>query len=148
MPAGSLFSGIIARTATINTDETLYAAQLATDGHVNLYRRNAYTWTLLAANADAITAGVQYTVKLVVRGSNPVHLEVWLNGAQRINFDDSSAGRITAGRPGSRTTTAASSTTRSASIRDATASRRARRTWWPGENRGSSSRCARGRHRS
>lgn len=100
VPAGSLFSGIIARTATINTDETMYAAQLATDGHVNLYRRNAYTWTLLAASAVAITAGVQYTVKLVVRGSNPVHLEVWLNGAQRINFDDSSAGRITAGPPG------------------------------------------------
>ncbi|TMQ13947.1 MAG: hypothetical protein E6J90_27510 [Deltaproteobacteria bacterium] len=70
VPAGSLFSGIIARTATINTDETMYAAQLATDGHVNLYRRNAYTWTLLAAQAATITAGVQYTVKLVVSGSS------------------------------------------------------------------------------
>ncbi|TMQ07812.1 MAG: DUF4091 domain-containing protein [Deltaproteobacteria bacterium] len=100
VPAGSLFSGIIARTATINTDETMYAAQLATDGHVNLYRRNAYTWTLLAAQAATITAGVQYTVKLVVSGTSPVHLEVWLNGTQRISFDDSSAGRITAGPPG------------------------------------------------
>lgn len=100
VPSGSLFSGIIARTATINTDETMYAAQLSTDGHVNLYRRNAYTWTLLAANPATITAGVQYTVQLAVSGSNPVHLEVWLNGVQQISFDDSSPDRITAGIPG------------------------------------------------
>jgi glycosyl hydrolase family 123 len=100
VPAGSLFSGIIARSATINTDETMYAAQLATDGHVNLYRRNAYTWTLLAASTTTITAGVAYTVELAVSGSNPVHLEVWLNGTQKISFDDSSASRITAGVPG------------------------------------------------
>jgi len=100
VPAGSLFSGVIARSATINTDETLYAAQLATDGHVNLYRRNAYTWTQLGTSATTISAGVSYTVKLVVSGTNPVHLEVWLNGTQKIGYDDASASRITAGVPG------------------------------------------------
>jgi hypothetical protein len=100
VPAGSLFSGVIARTATINTDETMYAAQIATDGHVNLYRRDSYTWTQLATSAATITAGVQYTLKLAVSGSSPVHLEVWLDGTRRISFDDASANRILAGPPG------------------------------------------------
>jgi hypothetical protein len=100
VPSGSLFSGIVARTATVNTDQTLYAAQLATDGHVNLYRRNDWTWTLLATAATTITANVPYTAKLVVSGSNPVHLEVWLDGTKKLNYDDSSASRVTSGVPG------------------------------------------------
>jgi hypothetical protein len=78
----------------------MYAAQIATDGHVNLYRRDSYTWTQLATSAATITAGVSYTLKLAVGGSSPVHLEVWLDGTRRISFDDASANRILAGPPG------------------------------------------------
>lgn len=36
----------------------------------------------------------------MVSGSSPVHLEVWLNGVQKITFDDSSTSLITTGVPG------------------------------------------------
>jgi hypothetical protein len=35
-----------------------------------------------------------------VTGSNPVHLEVWLSGAQKIVFNDSSTSQIATGTPG------------------------------------------------
>jgi hypothetical protein len=50
--------------------------------------------------ATTITAGTSYNVKLIVTGSNPVHLEVWLNGAQKIVFDDSSSSQIATGAAG------------------------------------------------
>jgi len=101
VPAGSLDSGLVARSSdSVNFDSTLYSAQLATDGHVNLYRRNAWNWTLLSSVATTITAGTSYNLKLITTGSNPVHLEVWLNGVQKIVFDDSSASRITSGAVG------------------------------------------------
>ena len=101
VPAGSLDSGLVARSSdSVNFDSTLYSAQIATDGHVNLYRRNAWTWTLLNSVATPITAGTSYNLQLITTGSNPVHLEVWLNGVQKIVFDDSSASRITSGAVG------------------------------------------------
>jgi hypothetical protein len=101
VPAGSLDSGLVARSSdSANFDSTLYSAQIATDGHVNLYRRNAWNWTLLNSVAATITAGTSYNLQLIVTGSNPVHLEVWLNGVQKIVFDDSSASRITTGTVG------------------------------------------------
>ena len=45
-----------------------------------------------------ITANTLYTLKLVATGTNPVHLEVWLNGVKKIDYNDSSANRITVGR--------------------------------------------------
>jgi hypothetical protein len=50
--------------------------------------------------ATTITAGTSYNVKLIVTGSNPVHLEVWLNGVQKIVFNDSSTSQIATGVPG------------------------------------------------
>jgi len=98
VPAGSLDSGLVARSSdSVNFDSTLYSAQLATDGHVNLYRRNAWNWTLLSSVATTITAGTSYNLKLITTGSNPVHLEVWLNGFQKIIFYDSSTSMITTG---------------------------------------------------
>ena len=47
-----------------------------------------------------ITAEPFYTLKLVATGTNPVHLEVWLNGVKKIDYNDSSASRITSGRHG------------------------------------------------
>ncbi|HEY2115783.1 MAG TPA: Ig-like domain-containing protein [Candidatus Angelobacter sp.] len=101
VPAGSLDSGLVARSNdSVNFDATLYSAQIATDGHVNLYRRNAWNWTLLSSVATTITAGTSYNVKLIATGSSPVHLEVWLNGVQKIVFNDSSTSQIATGAVG------------------------------------------------
>jgi len=101
VPAGSLDSGLVARSNdSANVDRTLYAAQIATDGNVYLYRRNEWNWTLLASAAGGIVAGTSYNVKLLVSGSNPVHLEVWLNDVQKISFNDSSTSQITTGVAG------------------------------------------------
>jgi len=101
VPAGSLDSGLVARSNdSVNFDSTLYSAQIATDGHVNLYRRNAWSWTLLSSVATTITAGTSYNLKLITTGSSPVHLEVWLNGVQKIVFNDSSTSQITSGAVG------------------------------------------------
>jgi Bacterial Ig domain len=98
VPAGSLDSGLVARSNdSVNFDSTLYSAQIATDGHIYLYRRNAWNWTLLSSVATTITAGTSYNLKLITTGSSPVHLEVWLNGVQKIVFDDSSTSHITSG---------------------------------------------------
>jgi hypothetical protein len=101
VPAGSLDSGLVARSNdSTNVDRTLYSAQIATDGNVYLYRRNEWNWTQLASAAGGIVAGTSYNVKLLVSGSSPVHLEVWLNGVQKISFNDSSASQITSGVAG------------------------------------------------
>jgi hypothetical protein len=101
VPAGSLDSGLVARSSdSTNVDRTLYSAQIATDGNVYLYRRNEWNWTQLASAAGGIVAGTSYNVKLLVSGSSPVHLEVWLNGAQKISFNDSSTSQITSGVAG------------------------------------------------
>src|SRR5579864_2561241 len=101
VPTGSLDSGLVARSNdSVNFDSTLYSAQIATDGHVNLYRRNAWNWTLLSSVATTITAGTSYNLKLITTGSSPVHLEVWLNGVQKIVFNDSSTSQITTGSVG------------------------------------------------
>jgi hypothetical protein len=50
--------------------------------------------------AAAIVPNTSYNVKLVVYGDNSVRLEAWVNGVQKIVFDDSSASQITAGVPG------------------------------------------------
>src|SRR5579884_4076687 len=98
VPAGSLYSGIIARGNATTSD--LYAAQIATNGTVNLYRRNAYAWALLKSAAAGIVAGTSYTLNLKVSGSNPVSLEVSLNGASLFTYQDSSTSRILSGAPG------------------------------------------------
>jgi len=101
VPAGSFDSGLVARSNdSVNFDSTLYSAQIATDGHVNLYRRNAWNWTLLSSVATTITAGTSYNLKLITSGSSPVHLEVWLNGVQKIVFNDSSTSQIATGSVG------------------------------------------------
>ena len=101
VPSGSFDSGLVARSNdSVNFSRTLYAAQIATDGNINLYRRNDWNWTLLASTAGGIVANTSYNLKLIVTGSNPVHLEVWLNGAQKIVFNDSSTSQIATGAPG------------------------------------------------
>lgn len=101
VPAGSFYSGIVARgnTAT-NFYSDLYAAQISTQGSVNLYRRNAGSWTLLKSAAAAIAANQAYDLKLKVSGSNPVVLEVSLGGTLLITYSDASASRLLSGVPG------------------------------------------------
>jgi len=101
VPSGSFDSGLVARSNdSVNFSRTLYAAQIATDGNINLYRRNDWNWTLLASTAGGIVANTSYNLNLIVTGSNPVHLEVWLNGAQKIVFSDNSTSQIATGAPG------------------------------------------------
>ncbi len=47
-----------------------------------------------------IIANQAYTLKLTVTGSNPVNLEVSLNGSLLLSFSDASASRILSGVPG------------------------------------------------
>src|SRR5207245_10400501 len=47
-----------------------------------------------------IAATVRYNLRLVAAGSNPVHLEVWVNGTQQIVVDDASTSRVPSGLPG------------------------------------------------
>ncbi|HEU4403881.1 MAG TPA: right-handed parallel beta-helix repeat-containing protein [Polyangiaceae bacterium] len=100
VPAGAVYAGVAARSADAsNVDRNLYSAQISTDGTVNLYRRNEWSWTLLSSAPAPISAGTTYALSLVATGSSPVHLEVWLDGTKRIDFNDSSTSRLTAGVP-------------------------------------------------
>lgn len=101
VPAGSLYSGIVARgNPATNFYSDLYAAQISTQGSVNLYRRNAGSWTLLKSAAAAIAANQAYDLKLKVSGSNPVVLEVSLGGTLLITYSDASVSRLLSGAPG------------------------------------------------
>ncbi|NMO17538.1 hypothetical protein HPC49_09970 [Pyxidicoccus fallax] len=101
VPAGARTSGLVARSSDASAfDKDLYAAQLDTTGFVRLYRRNGWEWTPLANTTESIVAGTSYNLKLVVTGSNPVRLAVWLNGVQRLSYDDTSSSRLTAGGAG------------------------------------------------
>jgi hypothetical protein len=103
IPPFTLVSGVVARSSDpnpANFSSTLYSAQLSTDGSVKLYRRNNWAWTLLSSVVTGIVANTTYTLKLVVAGSNPVHLEAWVNGTQKISYDDSSSSRILSGACG------------------------------------------------
>jgi hypothetical protein len=97
VPAGSLYSGVVARSTDSFFDSSLYAAQLSTGGTVNLYRRNSWTWTLLRSVPAGIVANTSYNLKLAATGNSPVHLEVYVNGTLKISTDDSSPNRLTAG---------------------------------------------------
>jgi len=101
VPSGSVDSGLVARSKDTSAfSMTLYAAQIWTDGNIYLYRRNDWNWTLLDSTAGGIVANTSYNLKLIVTGSNPVHLEVWLNGVQTIVYNDSSIDQIATGTPG------------------------------------------------
>jgi len=101
IPAGSVYSGIVARgRADSNFAADLYSLQISSKGTVNLYRRNAGTWTLLRSAPAGIVADRAYTISLKVAGSTPVELAVFLDGAPLFTFSDSSSGRIASGLPG------------------------------------------------
>ncbi len=101
VPAGARTSGLVARSSDASAfDKDLYAAQLDTSGAIRLYRRNSWTWTQLASTPETLVAGTSYNLKLVVAGSSPVRLAVWLNGVQRLAYDDSSSSRLTTGGAG------------------------------------------------
>lgn len=100
IPSGAFYSGITARAnpSTFTADQ--YAAQIAINGTVNLYRRNASVWTLLKSAPADIAAAVPYTLSLKVSGSSSVSLEVSLNGSLVLSYSDSSSSRLTSGIAG------------------------------------------------
>ena len=101
IPSGTFDNGVVARSAVPGYfDSDLYAALLATDGNVYLYRRNSWDWTELAEYPAGINPDVSYNLKLTVSGSNPVHLEVWLDGNDVIAHDDTDLNQISSGIPG------------------------------------------------
>src|SRR3954469_20161762 len=58
------------------------------------------TWNLLAGVAAGIVANTTYGVELAVKNSNPVHLEVWVNGTREVSYDDNSPDQIPSGTAG------------------------------------------------
>jgi hypothetical protein len=101
VPSGALFSGIVARSnPSTGFTADLYSAQIASDGNVNLYRRNKSVWTLLKRMPAGIVARKPYTLSLKVSGNNPVYLEVSLNQKVLFGFVDQSASKLISGIPG------------------------------------------------
>ncbi|MBI3803657.1 MAG: PKD domain-containing protein [Nitrospirae bacterium] len=102
-PASSAYSGLVARGDAATFYSTLYALQIdAAAQKVNLYRRNAGSWTLLqgVAAPGGVAAGSPYKLKLEVTGSNPVALKVFFKDALLFSYSDSSANRVLSGPPG------------------------------------------------
>lgn len=102
-PTGSAYSGLVARGDAATFYSTLYAAQIDAVGQkINLYRRNAGSWTLLqgVAPPGGVSAGSPYKLKLVVSGSATVALKVYFQDALLISYNDSSAGRVLTGAAG------------------------------------------------
>lgn len=98
---GSLNSGLAVRSSVsggFNSD--IYATRIRCDGTARLYRRNSWNWMLLASVNAGITVGPAYSVKLVAMGTNPVHLEAWINGTKWLSYHDTSASQLTAGGVG------------------------------------------------
>jgi List-Bact-rpt repeat protein len=90
VPSFALYSGVVARSGSAGFDSQLYSAQISTDGTVHLYARDAnWGWISLGSAPAGITANTWYTLKLVAVGTNPVHLEAWLDGALKVVVDDS-----------------------------------------------------------
>ncbi|WDT74348.1 MAG: PKD domain-containing protein [Candidatus Manganitrophus sp.] len=102
-PAGSNYTGLVARGDAAFFYKDLYAVQIdAVSQKVNLYRRNAGTWTFLRGGAapGGIVAGTAYLLAMKVSGSNPVQLEILFQGALLFSYSDSAANRILNGAPG------------------------------------------------
>jgi|GEM_PF-3029171 len=102
-PSGSAYSGLVARGDAATFYSTLYAAQIDAVGQkINLYRRNAGSWTLLqgVAAPGGILAGSPYKLKLEVSGSNPVALKVFFQDALLFSYTDASGSRVLSGSPG------------------------------------------------
>jgi hypothetical protein len=100
LPPRALYSGVVARSGGSDFTRDLYCAQISSAGAVNLYRRDAWSWTLLGTASAGIQVSTPYTLQLTVTGSSPVHLEVSLDGTTVITYDDTSTSRITSGVPG------------------------------------------------
>jgi 6-phosphogluconolactonase (cycloisomerase 2 family)/chitodextrinase len=101
LPTGSLYTGVVVRGSPAGSFyQNLYAAQLSSQGTANLYRRNNGVWTLLKGVQAGIIANKPYLLRLKVTGSNPVNLEVSLNGGVLFSYADASSSRLPAGIPG------------------------------------------------
>jgi hypothetical protein len=50
--------------------------------------------TVLASTPKNITSGTPYRLQLIIRETNPVRIEGWIDGTQVISFSDSSSSRI------------------------------------------------------
>src|SRR5204863_248817 len=103
IPADMSFEGIMARNHDDpwNYSMSHYSALIndAQDA-VDLWRRKDYDWVHLTTAPVTIAANTMYKVKLVATGANPVHLELWLDDVQKIDFDDWSADAHLSGAAG------------------------------------------------
>ena len=96
---GSPKGGVAARSNDATyIHKNVYQARLTSTG-VELTRTNSYSVTTLQTASATVVRDTIYPLKLVVTGSNPVHLEVWLSGVKKIDYNDSSASRLTTGVP-------------------------------------------------
>jgi hypothetical protein len=99
-PSVSPHLGVVARSVDpASVEKHAYSARIIDSGVV-LVRHVNFVWTTLQSFQFTVTPGATYNLKLVATGTNPVHLEVWVNGKRRISYNDSSADRHTTGMPG------------------------------------------------
>jgi hypothetical protein len=61
---------------------------------LDLSRMDSGTRTVLTSVPHLITNGVDYELKLVVRGTDPVQVEGWIDGTKVMDYSDTSSSRI------------------------------------------------------
>lgn len=74
IPTGSLYSGIVARGNPSAFSSDLYAAQLSTNGTVNLYRRNVRSFSVIRTEAQPAFSPGFPGLRTIIAGSSMIGL--------------------------------------------------------------------------
>lgn len=93
LTSSATLSGVVARATSASN---YYSLRLIHNEGLDLSRVNNGTRTVLASTPQVIADNVDYRLKLVVRGTNPVEVEGWIDGTQVFDYSDNSASRIQA----------------------------------------------------
>jgi hypothetical protein len=94
--SSSSAGGLIARAS----GTSYYGARILPTGHVQAFRVDGATVTVLGDVAETIAIGTSYTLQLVVTGSSPAQLTVSFSGTQVLSVPDTSATSLTSGQAG------------------------------------------------
>lgn len=91
LTSSATLSGVVAR-ATSNT--SYYAMRLIRNEGLDVVRVNNGSTTALSSVPRLITSGVDYRLRFLVRGTNPVTIEGWIDDDKVFEVDDASGNRI------------------------------------------------------
>lgn len=97
LASGAAASGVVARGVDTNN---YYAMRLLPGDGVDLVRKKFGATTTLDAALTSITHSVGYDLRLVVRGSDPVHLEGYLGATKVLDATDPGSSGHIVGSPG------------------------------------------------